>query len=102
MTLNLSFSTGIGWNHQSQEFILGHALNLHQKWSSKTVINYSGSTQTTLKAMSYKTFSCSVSITQQLYRNWFYGTIALGSTFTRDYVYFSSNNYLYISTSALF
>ena len=71
-TFNFSFSTGIGWNHQTQEFILGHALNLHQNWSDKTVINYSGSMGTSLKAIRYKTFSCGVSITQQLYRNWFY------------------------------
>lgn len=99
--LALTFSTGMTWTTQNKLFSIGHGLSLHQKLSDLMAINYSANASAQVKDLEYNNLACAVSITRLLYKKWFYGTLSVGSNFSRVNGFYS-NNYLYYSTSILF
>lgn len=99
--MGLTFSTGVSWSYDTEQFTLGHGLSLHHKLSEKMAITYYARASALLSSLEYNSLSCGVSLTRQLYDKWFYGSLSLGSDFTRTNGFYS-NNYAYFSGSILF
>lgn len=99
--MGLYFSNGISWNDDGNTLTLYHGLSLHHTLGRKTVSNYSVGAVGNLKTIEYNTLRFEFNITHQLYKKWLYGTLSLGTTLDVLNT-FASNNFLYISTSAIF